>query len=414
MKIAKKAVKTIAVLFAVISFALFLTLYIMKKDVASSYKVNPGENFSLNSKLPVTAVYKGAKFKQVSAASVGEKYSIDLKLFGFIPFSSTNVEVVDPSYVTVLGNPFGMKLYTDGVLVIEISPVNTATGSENPAAQAGLKVGDYIESIDGISVSSNEDVSEIVSSSQGKELDLKINRKKNSLNLKIKPAKDNSDGVYRIGVWVRDSSAGIGTLTFYSPSDNVICGLGHGICDEDTGSLLTPSSGEMVGAEIISVNKASNGNPGELKGKFTLSSIADIVSNRSDGVYGFLKGELNFGNLTKIANKQEVKDGEAQILCTVSGEQPKLYSCCVKKRNLTYLSKTQNLFVTVTDPELLDKTGGICQGMSGSPIIQDGKLIGAVTHVLVDDPKTGYGIFAENMLKEAQSAAANNKLKKAS
>ncbi len=414
MKFAKTAVRATAILFAVISFALFLTLYVMKKDVATSYKVNPGESFSLDSKLPVTAVYKGAKFRQVSASSVGEKYNIDLKLFGFIPFSSTNVEVVDPSYVTVLGNPFGMKLYTNGVLVIETSSVNTSNGSVDPAKEAGLKVGDYIETIDGISVNCNEDVSEIVSGSNGKELALKINRKKNSVDLKINPVKDKSDGVYRIGVWVRDSSAGIGTLTFYSPSDNVICGLGHGICDEDTGSLLDPSSGEMVGAEIISVNKASNGNPGELKGKFTFSSLADIAANKSDGVYGFLKGELNFGNLTKVANKQEVTDGEAQILCTVSGEQPKLYSCCIKKRNLTYLSKTQNLLVTVTDPELLDKSGGIVQGMSGSPIIQNGKLVGAVTHVLVDNPKTGYGIFAENMLKEAKMAADSKKLKNAS
>lgn len=414
MKIMKKAVKALffSLLFA--TSVLFSTLYILSRDVASTYKINLGESFEINSKLPVTAVYNGAKFTSVSAKSVGENYNVDLKLFGFIPFSSTNIEIVDPSYVTVLGNPFGMKLYTQGVLVIEMQDVNTKDGTVNPAKDAGLKIGDYIQSVDGISVECNEDLAEIVAQSAGKELLFKIIRKKTVIDLKIKPVVDSSDNTYHLGVWVRDSSAGIGTLTFYSPSDNVICGLGHGICDEDTGELLKLDSGEMVGASIVAVKKGNEGDPGELKGRFTTSSIADIKENKNDGVYGTLKGELSFGNLTQVAMKQEITDGEAQILCTVSGVQPKLYSCTVKKRNLTYLSKTQNLIVTVTDPELLKATGGIVQGMSGSPIIQNGKLIGAVTHVLIDEPQTGYGIFAENMLKEAQSKTDKNTVKDAS
>ena len=221
-------------------------------------------------------------------------------------------------------------------------------------------------------------------------------------------------GTYKIGLWVRDSSAGIGTLTFYSPATGVVCGLGHGICDEDTEELLQLNSGELVSAEIIGVEKGGTGSPGQLKGRFTYNSIGAIDSNTENGVYSFLKGNINLSNLTEVALKQEVEDGEAQILCTVDGTTPKLYSCRIKKRSSSFLSPTQNIIVTVTDKELLELTGGIVQGMSGSPIIQNGKLIGSVTHVLIDDPASGYGIFAENMLSTASDMAYKSEIDKAS
>ena len=410
----KKLIKTFFVLAALISSLAFTTIYIMDSNVANSYKINKGEELKIDSFVPVTAHYKGVKMSQESVVrSVGESFDVDLKIFGVIPFSTVSVEVVDEMYVSVLGNPFGMKIYTDGVLVIEVSDVLTPNGTVNPASVANIKVGDYIKTANGYEITCNEDLSQVVLESGGDAIDFEIIRDGKTINTTVTPVKDSESGVWRIGIWVRDSSAGIGTLTFYSPSTGVVCGLGHGVCDSDTDVLLNINTGELVGAEIVSVEKGSAGNPGALKGKFTYDTIADICLNCENGVYGFLKQKIDTTNLTEIALKQEVYDGNAQILCTIDGDTPKLYSCTIKKRTSNYLSDTQNLVVTVTDEELISLTGGIVQGMSGSPILQDGKLVGALTHVLISDSLTGYGVFAENMLENAQSVA-QGQLKEAS
>ena len=410
----KKGIKIIFAVFALVSSIIFTCICITADNLSESYKINKGEELIIDSVLPITAVYNGTKMSQSSLSnSVGETFKVDLKIFGVIPFSTVNIEVVDEMYVSVLGNPFGMKIYTDGVLVIEISDVETEIGIRNPAKESGIKVGDYIRSVNGQEISCNEDLSEIVLQSEGKPLSLEIVRDGKVLSFEVNPVKDKESKLWRVGIWVRDSSAGIGTLTFYSPTTDIVCGLGHGICDTDTGGLLTLETGELVSAEIVSIEKGSSGTPGALKGKFHYETIADILLNNENGVYGFLENDLNVSNLTEIALKQEVNDGKAQILCTVDGDIPKLYSCTIKKRTGNYRSSTQNFEVVVTDNELLTTTGGIVQGMSGSPVLQDGKLIGALTHVLVDDPTKGYGIFAENMLETAQNVAEEN-LKEAS
>lgn len=409
----KKAVKFVFFTFFVFCSLTFIAIYLMGNSVEQAYKINRGEELQIDTPIPVTAVYNGVKMSQSSENhSVGDSFKVDLKIFGVIPFSTVNVEVVDSMHVAVLGNPFGMKIYTDGVLVIEATDVNTQNGNVNPAIDAGIKIGDYIKTVNGTKISCNEELSQIVAQSGGMPLTFEILRADKTVEFKVTPAVDTQTGAYRIGIWVRDSSAGVGTLTFYSPACNVICGLGHGICDSDTETLLNVERGELVGASILSVEKGSAGNPGALKGKFTYDSIADIQLNCERGVYGFAKQKISTPNLTEISLKQDVKDGEAQILCTVNGDVPKLYSCTVKKNN-SNRSDTQNLIVTVTDRELIECTGGIVQGMSGSPILQNGRLIGALTHVLVKDSLTGYGIYAENML-ETVEAISNQALKKAS
>ena len=414
MKKIRIAVKTVFSICLVLSIGVFASFFAVSGQISDSYKVTKGQPLEIASNIPVTAEYNGLNMSQSTQGDVGEIYDVDLKLFGVIPYSTAKVEIVDEMYVSVLGNPFGMKIYTDGVLVIELSGVVSGGKTLNPAKKAGLKVGDYIKTVNGKKISGNEELSELVQGSIGSEMKLEIIRDKQNLEFTLTPVKSDEDGAYHAGIWVRDSSAGIGTLTFYSPADNIVCGLGHGICDSDTGKLLTLDCGELVEASIVGVSKGENGNPGELKGKFGYSVISDIKKNCESGVYGTLKGNVDGATLTEIALKQEIKDGAAQVLCTVDGNKPKLYSCEIKKRTANYRSSTQNLTVKITDPELLSVTGGIVQGMSGSPIIQNGKLIGALTHVLIDDPKTGYGIFAENMLKEAQTAAETNELKKAS
>lgn len=407
MKIIRGCIKALFFILLALCIFIFASIFYLRSELGGEYKVNRGEEFKVDSILPVTAEFDGENTAEAdSADKSGSTVTVELKLFGAIPFSKAQVEFVNETYVAVLGNPFGIKLYTEGVLVIDISGVQTADGNVCPAAQAGIKTGDYILTANGIAVTCNEDLAQIVSDSAGREIVLLISRNGTKKNIKIIPLLSAETKGYQIGLWVRDSSAGIGTLTFYSPATGIVCGLGHGICDSDTGSLLTVDTGQMVEATISAVEKGKNGSPGELKGSFKTQTLADICENSEIGVYGRLTGNIGAVPLTEVAMKQDVENGEAQLLCTVDGDKPKLYSCTVKKRSSGERSQTQNLTVTVTDPELLRATGGIVQGMSGTPIIQNGRLIGAVTHVLIDDPTTGYGIYAENMLKEAENTEA--------
>ncbi len=414
MKFARILTKTLFLIFTLFCMTVFSAVIYLNINLSDDFKIKKGETLKISSFVPVTAVYNGAKLSQISnSKSVGEEFSVDLKAFGIIPITQVSVEVVDELHVAVLGSPFGMKIYTEGVLVTEITDVATQSGNKNPAKTAGIKTGDYIVSVDGQKVYTNEDLVKIVENSNGKNMKFEVLRDSTKIHFSFCAVKSAETGTYKIGIWVKDSSAGIGILTFYSPASGVICGLGHGVCDSDTEELLKINSGQIVSAEILSVEKGEVGSPGKLTGKLNYKTLGDISLNSEIGIYSRLSGDLAFQKLTEIALKQEIKDGEAQIISTVDGSEPKVYSCEIKIRTANYHSKTQNILVTITDERLLSLTGGIVQGMSGSPIIQNGKLIGAVTHVLVDDPTKGYGIFAENMLETAQSVA-EQKLKEAS
>lgn len=414
MRYVKLAFRTVFFALLLICITIFTAVYILSRTVSREYKINSGDNFKIDSAMPVTADLSNIKADKGDFYKVGDVFDVDLKLFGIIPFTKASVTVVEDTYVSVLGTPFGMKIYTDGVLVIETGEVNTAFGKVNPSQISGIKVGDYIRRVNDVGITCNEDLSDIVNDSAGQTLKVEILRDNHKKTVYVNPVLSADDSIYRIGIWVRDSSAGVGTLTFYSPAQNVVCGLGHGICDSDTGDLLIPEHGELVGAEILSVRKGESGNPGELKGRFTSSKISNILLNYDNGVYGLPYGQMDTSDLTQIAMKQEIKNGSAQILCTVNGSKPKLYSCRVQKRSAAYNSSTQNMIVSITDKELISITGGIIQGMSGSPILQNGKLIGAVTHVFIDDPESGYAVYAENMFETAAEAAKQTVLKKAS
>lgn len=400
-----KTLRTISKLlfFAVLFFdiAVFGSLVYLNQNLGEDFKIKKGETLNIDSPLPVTALYNG---KVLSGDHTEEtsNISIDLKMFGVIPVSKAEVQVVDELQVALLGQPFGMKLYTDGVLVVDFTDIVINGQKQNPAREAGLKKGDYILSANGKDLRVNEDLIEAVENSKGENLSLKISRNGNILNLDVTPVTEEETGNYKIGIWVRDSGAGIGTLTFYSPAYNIICGLGHGVSDEDTEKLLTLKKGEIVSAEIFSVDKGEKGTPGQLNGRLKNNTIGEIKLNSQCGVYSVPTKSVTVSGLTEVALKNEVENGDAKILCTVEGETPKFYSCKITLKKGKYNSPTQNMIVTVTDEDLLEKTGGIVQGLSGSPILQNGKLVGAVTHVLVDDPTKGYGIFAENMLEKAK------------
>ena len=414
LKLARIFSKCFFYICVILITAVFGSIMYLENNISESFKIKRGETLSINSYIPVKAEFEGLSLTEKGInQEVGEEFDVELKILGVVPFKSVSVEVVDELHVAVLGTPFGMKIYTEGVLVIKITEVVTDSGTVKPASDAGMREGDYIISANGKKISSNEDLSAVVEESQGEEIDFVIKRNAKRKTISFKAVKCKETDTYKIGIWIRDSSAGIGTLTFFSPANNLLCGLGHGICDEDTGKVLEINSGEIVNAQIISTKKGKVGSPGQLNGKFGLKTIGEIVYNCSGGVYSSPIGKINSDNLLEIALKQEIQNGKAQIYCTIEGDTPKLYDCEITVRSSAYMSKTQNMLVTITDSELLSKTGGIVQGMSGSPIIQNGKLIGALTHVLVDDPTKGYGIFAENMLETAQGVA-NEELKEAS
>jgi len=343
---------------------IFSAVIYLDYNIDSDFKIKKGTPLSLDTFVPVTAEYEGETLSgKNDLSSIGNEFKVELKILGIIPISTVNVQVVDELQVAVLGTPFGMKLYTEGVLVIELTEVQTNSGIKKPAEEAGIKKGDYILSVDGIEISSNEDLSFAVENSGGKDMDFLIKRDGKKMHLEVTAVTSSETESYKIGIWIRDSSAGIGTLTFYSPATDIVCGLGHGICDEDTGELLSINSGQMVSAEIIGVEKGTSGGPGQLKGKFGFSSIGDIDLNSALGVYSLLDSRLDTPELCEMALKQEVTDGDAHIYCTVDGKTPKYYSCKIKIRTSALHSDTQNMIVTVTDKTLLNTTGGIVQGM---------------------------------------------------
>ena len=402
-----------AFIFVLTAFSLTAIVY-TSSELPTDYSVFEGEKLDVKSNIPIKSEYQGENISNSSVVKASSKnYKVNLKAFGIFPVKQASVSVVSKNSVLVLGKPFGIKIYTDGVMVVGIDSVVTENGKVTPAENAGLKKGDTIISLNSQKVYSNEDVAKIIEESGGEEIILEISRGEKRKTLKIKPALCFESGKYKTGIWVRDSSAGIGTLTFYNPAKNIVCGLGHGVCDVDTGKLLTLNSGELVEAEIIGVNKGTEGNPGELMGRFKESCLGELKINNDTGVYAKCDIDYEKDKLCTLALKQEVEVGEAYIYSTVDGETPKYYKCMIEKIAHNN-SMTKNLVIKITDERLIQTTGGIVQGMSGSPIIQNGKLIGAVTHVLVDDPTKGYGIFAENMLETAQSVAESNKLKDAS
>ena len=390
-----------AVVTATMLFAGYFNISLPK-----NYYVLQGEELVINTAVPINAVK--------TAESGKNNYGVTLKVLGIIPVSNANVNVVDKMKVKVLGTPFGIKIYTDGVMVVGINNVDVVGGESSPAKDAGLKLGDLITSINGQTVLTNEEVAAIIEKSDGENITLNITRSGSKKVISLKPVLSKSTQSYKAGIWVRDSSAGIGTQTFYSPTLGVISGLGHGISDQDTGKILTVNNGEIVSAEILAVQKSEKGSPGELKGKFLDETLGSIAVNNTTGLYAVTDNySYNKEDLTEIALKQEIKTGPAKILTTIDGTQPKYYDCNIEKISYNG-SLSKNMLVRITDKSLISATGGIVQGMSGSPVIQNGKLIGAITHVLVDDPTAGYAIFAENMLNTAQSINSNNDLKKVS
>lgn len=324
--------------------------------------------------------------------------TVTLKLFGCIPIKDVSVKAIEEPTLIAGGNPFGIKIITEGVMVVNTTKVDTVKGEISPAELSGIRQGDVILEINGQKVLTNEDLQTLIMKSQGKNVVVSVKRDDKIEKVVLSPKYSLSEACYKAGMWVRDSSAGIGTITFYDPQSEMFGGLGHPVCDSDTGKVLPLHSGEVVAVTINGLKKGSEGNPGELIGSFISSmSIGDLTINNETGVFGKLNSAPNLSSPMPMGYRQDIKEGKAQILTTIKGNSPKQYDIEIEHIDLRETSYSKNMIIQITDPELLEKTGGILQGMSGSPIIQDGKIVGAVTHVFVNDPTRGYAIFIDTM-----------------
>ena len=359
-----------------------------------------GQKFVVQTGLPMLAASDGGTVSVLASqdervtisAEAGGQTSVTFSLLGLIPVHETRVNVVEERTLIPGGQAVGVALKTRGVLV----------GSDAAKGRA-LRAGDVILSADGKNVESTKALSEQVGTAQTDTVRLEVLRGGQTITVDAQAEPDPSDGRRKLGVWVRDSTAGVGTLTFYDPSTGKIAGLGHSISDIDTGSALTVKDGEIIFSDIIEIVKGEAGEPGALKGTFETGEevIGNIEKNTDFGIFGTFEGDAGvMGESIPAASRDEVHTGDAELLCTLDDEGVKSYHCTITKVTPQSSPDTKSFVIKIDDEELLSKTNGIVQGMSGSPVLQDGKLIGAVTHVFVDDPTQGYGIYIDWMLNE--------------
>lgn len=407
-----KAIKAFMSFFATIIFILLAaTFNVMSMPGDISLSENKDKQVSLEScSLKSNLLYKiNAKDKQKELKQSKNSMDLSVKLFGLLPVKTVTVNFVPEVKVTPGGQPIGVKLYTEGVLVVGFSDIETKTGKkQSPAISAGIELGDSIIEINGIRINSNAQVSKIINDNDHPNLSLKVNHNGEIKNVTLKAVETGNHNEYKIGLWIRDYTAGVGTLTFYDNDNKKFGALGHPINDIDTGSLLTVREGKIYNAKIVAIEQGVKGKPGELKGIFSEEDVAGILKkNTSSGIFGDTAslGNLDNRNLQHnkpipIARQSEIREGTAQILTSIEDGEVKAYDIYIEKLTKQSKPNSKSMIIRITDKELLAKTGGIVQGMSGSPIIQDGKLVGAVTHVFVNRPNMGYGIYIEWMLKE--------------
>ena len=313
-------------------------------------------------------------------------------------------EIAYPTELIPLGKAVGIKMYSEGVIVAGMADVVTSDGTVTPLADAGIKVGDILVSINGKEIKSAENFEKLVAEFDGNPITMEYIRNGERISASVVPAKSSADGKYRVGAWIRDSMAGVGTISFVDKKSGTFGALGHAICDIDTGMLMPLRKGSIMPATVTDVKKGEVGAPGELRCAFDLKhDNGRLFSNTHKGIFGIVDDPSVYEGreALPIADPSEIETGKAYIYSTVNGNETKKYEIEIVKIYKNNTGNEKNMMIKITDPELIEKTGGIVQGMSGSPIIQNGKIIGAVTHVLVNDPKKGYGIFIKNMLDTA-------------
>lgn len=341
-------------------------------------------------------------FDETVPVSGNGSYLLPCRLLGVIPFKQIKVTPEVQRSIFVSGSTVGMYMETDGVLIIDTGEILSEGGETKEPAKNIVKPGDYIVALNDEKISRKKDLIDDLKKLEGEEVILDVVRNGKTVPVSITPAKD-KQGEYKLGIWVRDNTQGIGTLTFVDEKGNYGA-LGHGISDVDTGELLEIQNGALYQAQILGIQKGAKGSPGELSGLIRYEPgkiIGSIETNSKNGIYGHFTGDGKSPISLKkmpVGYKQEVTEGKASILCCVEDEV-KEYQAEITKIDMNHSDTNKSFVIRVADPKLLSVTGGIVQGMSGSPVLQNGKIIGAVTHVFVQDSTSGYGIFIENMME---------------
>ena len=378
-------------------------------ELPDTLSLTAGSNAVLDIKLPGSVLLdagdtqatlrRGDGALEIQAGEQSGSANLIFRLLGVLPVKTVEVEVAEERTLIHGGKSVGIAIETDGLVVVGTSDLGQAA---SPAERAGLRAGDVITAVNGVEVSNSEELSAQLEA--GTAAELQVERNGSALNLTLTPEADPRDGELRIGAWVRTSTAGVGTLTYVDPEDMRFGALGHAISDVDTGITLPVADGGLFESEVVQINPGKRGAPGEIVGDFLSqeAQIGAITTNCDRGIYGDSYSgdiaELPYPEGLPVATRSQVHVGEAQILTTLDDEV-EAFDCEIERVELDGGADTRSLTLHVTDPELLARTGGIVQGMSGSPIIKDGKLVGAVTHVLVNDPSRGYGIYIGDMLE---------------
>ena len=407
------------ILFATGLAALIAAVYIdYWNKVPSTIMIRAGVEQELNFRVPASGeIYQQESIESVSShveslhvnftkgvtfkANQIDNYRVNLKLFGILPYKNVDIQVIQDKTLIPSGIPIGIYVKTQGVLVVGVGEFKNQTGEIISPAKYILQPGDYILDVNGEEIENKKQFVKMIENSDGNELIVTLLRNGETTEVKIQPESNQNDE-WKLGIWVRDNAQGIGTLT-YVDTDDTFGALGHGINDVDTSTLMLLGEGTLYKTEIIGITRGENGSPGELTGYIEYNNdniIGEITENTEEGIFGVCKDEVlqqTIYEAVPIALKQEVETGPAEIICSVTGE-PKIYNIEIQELHLENDNVNRGMVIKITDEELLALTGGIIQGMSGSPIIQNGKLVGAVTHVLVNDATSGYGIFIENML----------------
>lgn len=367
-----------------------------KKDkiININNDVSIKESINTSNKIKITPLKRG-------------KTNLEIKLLGLVPLKKLEVSVLPKLKVIPGGHSIGVKLNTRGVLIVGLEEIAGIDDKKyNPGYDCGLRIGDSILEIEGEKVENADHVIDIINKCKGKALNIKAKRHNEILNLKINPVKSKLYDDYKIGLWVKDKTAGVGTLTFYEPNTKTYGALGHAISDAETGQILSVGNGEILKSKVVSIKQGKRGKAGEIRGIFleTTEPLGKLNKNTDYGIYGTMYKEPEnsiYNRPMEIALQNEIELGKAKILTTTDDNQIKEYDVVIEKINRQRRISNKSMIIKIVDKELLNKTGGIVQGMSGSPIIQNGKVVGAITHVFVNDPTKGYGIFIEWMLKES-------------
>ena len=396
----KKILKMLLLVF----FLMIIYVYVLAiEKIPSKITLFEGEDINLKTVLGINFNYADTI---ETSSSEGNKKNIQVSFLDNIPIKNVDVNVIPKTKVIPLGNIAGVKLYTNGVLVVGMSEIE---GKDNqrykPYVNTGIEEGDTIIKVNNKEINSTDDLIETVNQSEGNKIKINYIHEKETKECSITPV-ETINKEYKIGLWVRDSAAGVGTITFYEPSNKTFGALGHGITDIDTNELINIASGEFITTKILNITKGEVGTPGKIQGTIdNQTNIGTISKNTKFGIYGKVDN-LSSINIDKskemdVALRDEIKHGKATILCSLDNQTPQEYEIEIEKifKDNNYDNKSMQ--IKVTDERLLNKTGGIIQGMSGSPIIQNGKFVGAITHVLVNNPQEGYGVFADIMLKKA-------------